>query len=623
MRPRDPRRGRAIAALSVVSALALSLAGAGAPKKKRAEPPPPGVYETIADLADIHKNAETKLEGVGLVVGLDGTGVNPPNSYYRTKLLDEMRKAGIENANKMLENPNVAMVVVHMTVPAGVNPSDRIDIDVEVPPAGGTRSLAGGFLIECRLREVMVLGGTAKEGSDAAFAKGPVMVGNAKNPTDLKVGRVLGGGRVRKEVPFQLILKDNRRSFRTSDLVEKTVNLRFPQTEGVEQKGAAHAKTDQYLILKIPRVYHQNQDRFFRVVKLLPMVDNPGLRVQRTAAWGKDLLDPKTAGIATLRLEGMGVTAAETLKTGLASANSQVRFFAAESLAYLNDPAGADVLGETVANNPEFRVYALAALAAMDQPASHMKLRKLLDEPDVEVRYGAFNSLRVLAPDDPFLGQVRVLESPRDENQEEPADSMAVAIARASNKRRREDPFSLYLVDCEGPPLVHVARTRRCEVVVFGRGQKMLPPVVLGTGPILLNAADGDESIQISKIVPSRFADSDSKVQASLDLGDVIRQTANLGANYPEIVAILQAAQRQKNLPGPLVVDALPGSSPEYIAAELLGKDTTIKKDDAVQKTKLEETAKTKKRPTLINRLFRLGSSNGYMKDGPDRVPAP
>ena len=167
---------------------------------------------------------------------------------------------------------------------------------------------------------------------------------------------------------------------------------------------------------------------------------------------------------------------------------------------------------------------------------------------------------------------------------------MAMALANRRRRPRPEDPFALYLVDCDGPPMVHVANTRRCEIVVFGRSQKILTPLVLGNGPILLNASDGDESIQISKIVPARGSESDgdAKVAASLELGDVIRQTANLGAKYPDIVAILLAAERQKNLPGPLVVDAVPGNSPVYLEAALFGKDTTAKKDDAVKQSKAE-----------------------------------
>ena len=155
--------------------------------------------------------------------------------------------------------------------------------------------------------------------------------------------------------------------------------------------------------------------------------------------------------------------------------------------------------------------------------------------------------------------------------------------------------------------MVHVARTRRCEIVVFGRGQRLLTPVVLGNGPFLLNASDGDQAVQISKIVPSRFADADAKVESSLELGDVLRQAASLGAIYPEIVAILQAAERQKNLPGPLVVDAVPGSSPVYLEAAILGKDTTVKKDDALKKTKLDVPEKPKRR-SLMDRLIHRGS---------------
>jgi hypothetical protein len=165
---------------------------------------------------------------------------------------------------------------------------------------------------------------------------------------------------------------------------------------------------------------------------------------------------------------------------------------------------------------------------------------------------------------------------------------MALALARRRN--RPEDPFALYMIDCDGPPMVHVANTRRCEIVLFGRDQKLLTPLVLGKGAILLNASDNDDSVQISRIVPARYGegDSDAKVAASLELGDVIRRTANLGAKYPDILSILQAAERQKNLPGPLVVDAVPGNSPVYLEAALFGKDTTAKKDDAVQQAKHE-----------------------------------
>ena len=254
----------------------------------------------------------------------------------------------------------------------------------------------------------------------------------------------------------------------------------------------------------------------------------------------------------------------------------------------------------------------------MDQPAAHVKLRKLMDENDIEVRYGAFNALRTLDPHDPSLGRVRVLDLPRaeEEQQDEPSDSVAIALTSDSRRPRADDPFAFYIVDSEGPPVVHVSRTRRSEVVLFGQAQKLLPPIVLGSGAILLNAADKDDKVEISKIVPSKFGDSDVKLRTSLELAEVIRQVANLGATYPDLVAILEAASRQRNLPGTLVVDAVPSSNLDYLQAAILGKDTTSKVDPGVHRTSAQ--------PTSPLRRF-LGRGNHDMEEitAASSVPAP
>ena len=603
MRRTDPRRVPAVAAVALTSALAVVLAGAGTPLSKKKRPAaPPKVEETVGNLADIFHRAEMHLEGVGLVVGLDKAGVDPPPSMYRQRLVEDMRKAGVENPNQWLKDPRVSMVIVKLTVPTGVSPTDRLDVDVELPVGCGTKNLTGGYLLATRLREMMVLNGGVHEDHVMAVAGGPVMTGSTKKPDDVKAGRVLGGGRALKEIPFQIALKENRVSVRNAAIIESVINQRFPQTKGVNQKGSATAKTDGRIELSVPRLYHENQARFFQVVRLLPIVDSPALREQRLATWGKQLLDPGKTKDAALRLEGLGVTAVETLKQGLASANPDIKFYAAEALAYLDDPSCCEILSDIAVRNQGYRPYALAALAAMDQAASHLKLRKLMDEPDFEVRYGAFNALRVASPDDPFLGQVRVLDDAPEPDSDLTSDSMAIALPAASRRKpRQDDPFTLYLIDCEGPPMVHVARTRRCEVVVFGRAMKLLPPIVLGTGPLQLNAADGDDAVQISKIVTTKTGDGDSKVSANLELGDVIRRAANLGASYPELVTILQAADRQKNLPGPLVVDALPGSSPVAAVASG-GKKAKSKKDSKLQRAKLDDDST--KRRSLFDRLF-------------------
>ena len=569
------------------------------------------VDETIGDIAKVPPLGEVQVEGVGLVVGLDGTGSNPAISGYRTKLLDQMHKAGVHNAEKILLNPSTSLVLVRGRIPAGITTEDVFDVEVELDPSSTTTSLAGGQLIRA---ELFLVGFSSKgevlpnQGQKLADAYGAVMVGDPAKPEGLKSGHILGGARVKKDIPYVLIINEKRKSFRTSALLQVLINSRFSRSKGVDEEGMAKAKKDDFLTLSIPRNYHHNQYRFFQVVENLSVVDTPPLRAQRLERWGKELLDPKTAGAAAIRLEGIGRNAADTLKVGLANPHPQVRFFAAEALAYLGDEAGVDVLSDAAKNLPQFRAYALAALAAMDQPASSLRLKELMSHSDPTVRYGAFNALRIVDRGDPYLGRVQVRENPPEPDADD-RDDMAMRIATTRRKPgRRADPFELYVVDCDGPPLVHLARTRRCEIVLFGKGQRLQTPVVLNAGGILVNASDGDDHVQVSRVSSLGGGGPDQKLTTGLELAEVIRQVANLGATYPEILSLVQAADRQRNLPSApgsplsLVVDALPTTLAAYEDAQVAGSDATAKSDPALNRA--SATKPKAPRKGLTGRLF-------------------
>ena len=230
------------------------------------------------------------------------------------------------------------------------------------------------------------------------------------------------------------------------------VKQRFHQTEAGYNKGMAVAKTDSALELKVPKIYHHNQDRYHLIINYLNLVDNPGLREQRLQAWGKDLLDPKKAGIAALKLEGLGPVAIPTLKQALGSPDETVKFFAAESLAYLNDGDSAATLAEMARRRPEFRSFALKAMASMDQAASLLKLRALMSEPEFELRYGAFDALRTLDPNDPFLGKVTVMDVVPEPEKD---DDMAYQIAGQPRKKPQAR------VEDRSPCTSSIAKARR------------------------------------------------------------------------------------------------------------------------------------------------------------------
>ena len=57
------------------------------------------------------------------------------------------------------------------------------------------------------------------------------------------------------------------------------------------------------------------------------------------------------------------------------SNDPEVRFYAAEALAYLDDTAAVDALADVARDEPAFRVNALAALSAMDDVMAYDALR--------------------------------------------------------------------------------------------------------------------------------------------------------------------------------------------------------------------------------------------------------
>ncbi len=136
MRPRFPRRPWAHAAVVAIAMLACWSSWVPArTRRRRRSGPPPKVQETVGDL--VVRGQPRRVEGRRRRSGpgLDNTGADAPPSWYRKQLVDEMSKAGVEHAEKLLASPQVSMVIVQLTIPIGVTPTDRLDVQVEVPPA--------------------------------------------------------------------------------------------------------------------------------------------------------------------------------------------------------------------------------------------------------------------------------------------------------------------------------------------------------------------------------------------------------------------------------------------------------------------------------------------------------
>lgn len=486
-----------------------------------------------------------------MVVGLRGTGSDPRPSPQRGELLAEMQIRGVKAPESVLASPNTALVLVRGFLRPGIQEGDRFDIDVRIPSHDDTSSLRGGYLLETRLAEMAVLRGMVHTGTELAHAQGPLLIDPSANAKDSKVllgrARVLGGGRTLKRGQRVLLmaLKPGKQNVLNSATIEVAINRRFHSYDRGIKVGMAKAKENDYVELKIHPRYKDNIQRYVQVIRATALKESEPQQFERLRRLEKELLDPATAARAALQLEAIGQKGVEVLKKGIQASDTEVRFYAAEALAYLDDTAAAEPLGEVARNQPAFRVFALAALSAMQDYAAFDQLRSLLEVNSAETRYGAFRALKTMNASDPLVkGEL-------------------LGDAVSGNQ------FSYHVVKTAATPMVHVARSREAEIVLFGGDQRLGAPLHAEAGNQILVS-----STKPGQVVVAKFAvhEADQKRVVSDRLDEVIRAIAELGGTYPDVVQTLEQAKSQGALASRFEVDALPQAGRAYDRVASTGK---------------------------------------------------
>jgi flagellar basal body P-ring protein FlgI len=516
----------------------------------------------VGDFASATGMQQACVEAVGLVTGLHGTG-SDTICPERDALLEDMKKRDVANPNGILASGNVSLVKVLGILRPGIQKGDRFDIEVRVPQQSETTSLRGGYLLQTWLTETAVLGNQVRKGDELASAKGPVMVNPTADPKTDRVamcrGRILGGGIALKSRPLGLVLSPEHKDVRNSSRVANAVNKRFPIFQDGRKEGVAKAVNDEYIELKLHPRYKDNVARYIQVVRSLPITESSPERTKRIAVLQGELLDPATSAGAALQLEGIGAEGVETLLKGIKSADPEVRFYAAEALAYLDRREAAEPLGQIARDQPAFRVFALTALSAMQDFAASDQLRELLSVPSAETRYGAFRSLWTMNSGDPLVkGELLGNE------------------------------FRYHVLDVGGQAMIHVTGNRIAEVVLFGPGQQFLTPLAVNAGNDIMVNSQGGEEITVSKFSAS---EGDQKRTVSTRVDDVIRAIVELGGAYPDVVQALQEAKNSGALPSRFEVDALPEAGRAY---DRVAEDATTDAKEDAGKTSAEHAVQTK-----------------------------
>lgn len=186
----------------------------------------------IKDIARFEGVRDNQLFGMGLVIGLEGTGDGRGSQANIQMVANMLERFGITVDRNALRLRNVAAVMVTAELPAFVRPGDRIDVTVS--SFGDARSLQGGFLLQTPLE--------AADGRVYAVAQGAVSIGgfnvrarggNQVQSNHTVVGQVPDGGIVEQGVPTTIVDNDtltlilSQPDFTTASRVAQAINDTF------------------------------------------------------------------------------------------------------------------------------------------------------------------------------------------------------------------------------------------------------------------------------------------------------------------------------------------------------------------------------------------------------------
>lgn len=226
---------------------------------------------TVSEIARIQGQGETLLHGLGLVVGLNGSGDSGKDLDMVRPLMEVYRNSGNPVMIDDLKGvQNVALVQVTCTVPeGGARIDDKLDVAVTAPKA---KSLVGGRLFIC------VLTGERPGSLPFAIAEGQVTIDNIATPRN---GRVRSGARLIRDIKtgvvgdsFTLVLRPPYAGWASASEVAGTITQNIYGKTGKNLAGLPQIATvidDRSIRIDIPPTERTNTAAFVGDVLSTPI----------------------------------------------------------------------------------------------------------------------------------------------------------------------------------------------------------------------------------------------------------------------------------------------------------------------------------------------------------------
>ena len=543
---------------------------------------------TIGAESEVRGSEPILISGLGIVVGLNGTGGGELPVQVQTTMERELARGGVGlggasvdtdlgpvTPQQFLRSPNVAVVIVQAAVAPGAPRGTRFDVLVRTLPGSSVTSLEGGQLwtTELRIGPAAVFG--AIKTRKIADAGGPIFINPFSAPSagpagEVQLtrtsGRVLGGGVITDPLKMELAL-DSDSPTRARSIVA-AINSRFgPTDEGPIARGRGSSrlpgelpskdkrnKSDapnyQSIAITVPPAYQNEPADFIQLLKHVRV--DQSFPQEYARAYVDELKNqPIMADHISWLLQAIGKPAIPFLGGMYDYPEFAPRMAALNAGARLGDQRSVQPLIELAKSGPPtLRTQAIKLLGNMpSNPGINLALRELISEPDLDIRVAAYEGL--LKRGDPFIRTIVISGQPH------------------------QPRFLLDIVP-DGDPLVYITQQGEARVVVFGSTPKtatgpgagdrrsrynslMLNRPMLASvfsDRLLLNSEASDKPIRLmyqdprTRQVVSNLAPDDliEFINYLSRKGSSDDPAPGLGMSYSDVVATLYALTKQDAL---------------------------------------------------------------------------
>lgn len=528
----------------------------------------------------------SKIEGIGLAFGLADTGSNPKPGGQRDHLVKELGTMDLDvDIPTLLAGKDTELVLLKGLIPPGAKVGDRFDIEVGTMRSTDATSLENGMVAKTKMFPIEIMGKAPRKGNVSGYGSGRIIIDSLfetrQDDANRLHGYILGGGIVMedREIGFQLAKEEA--STKTAISIARAINSRFTYEDRTGRHGVASPKTDKFVSLVVPNEYRHNLGRFLDIASNIVHSETPNQLAERVDKLEKELMDPATSELAAFRLEAIGKQGLPILKRAMRHESLEVKFYAGEALAYMGESDGISHLKYVAEKEPAFRWAALTALSTIRGSESAKALADLMHSNSVETRYGAFQALQNHSPDDPLVAGQSIGD------------------------------FKLHCIpSTTEQPMVHFARKKQNEIVVFGDHQTVSEEFTY-VEPGLTVKGTKNGHVAITK----QTSKGEQRMVVTNQIVDVVESLQRAGLSYGDILKVLRQSKNAGTINSRLVIDSqpklgriyTPGQFAEDSGVENSGSDVSLASHNEYDESQAQ-TAETTAAPTMVDKMRSLFS---------------